>query len=57
MNKKMHKGKLGKGASPKTLRGPFKQADTMADMPTMGNRGGGKKMAKAREKRLERASV
>lgn len=46
----------GKTQTAKALRGPFKQADTMADMPTMGNRGG-KKSAKAREKRLERASV
>ena len=45
--------KKGKTKSPKALTGPFKQADTMADGKTMGN----PKMAKAREKRLSKASV
>ena len=52
----MAKGKMkmkSKKSSPKALTGPFKQADTMADGKTMGN----PKMAKAREKRLSKASV
>ena len=40
---------------PKALRGALKQVDTLADKPTM--TGGGKRMKKAREKRLEKASV
>lgn len=44
----------GKTASPKALRGPLKQADTMADRPSMGNP---KRSVKARNKRLERAAV
>lgn len=39
--------------SPKALKGAFKQSDTMADKPTMGNPKSGKRMAKMREKRLE----
>lgn len=53
------KGK-GKTQVAKMLRGPFKQADTMADGPTMGNPKAAKgkmKMSKAREKRLEKAAV
>ena len=50
---KMSKKMKGKTKSPKALTGPFKQADTMADGKTMGN----PKMAKAREKRLSKASV
>ena len=53
--KRSMKGK--KGSSPKFLRGAFKQADTMADGPTMGNPKAGKKQSKAREKRLEKAAV
>ena len=51
----MAKGKMKMKSkkSPKALTGPFKQADTMADGKTMGN----PKMAKAREKRLAKASV
>ena len=37
-------------AKPKQLKGPFKQADSMADK-------GGKRKSKARDKRLERAAV
>ena len=57
--KRSMKGKMGKGKTQvaKMLRGPFKQADTMADGPTMGNPKAGKKMAKARDKRLEKAAV
>ena len=51
------KGKGKMPASPKFLRGALKQADTMADGPTMGNPKAGKKMAKARDKRLEKAAV
>lgn len=43
----------GKTASPKQLKGLLKQADTMSDKATMGN----KRKSKARDKRLERASV
>jgi hypothetical protein len=52
---KMAKGKMmkGKSKSPKALKGAFKQADTMAEGKTMGN----PRMAKAREKRLSKASV
>jgi hypothetical protein len=38
--------------SPKALTGDFKQADTMADKPTMGNPKMAKRASKAREKRL-----
>ncbi len=58
--KRPHGLKRGKGkmpANPKYLRGALKQADTMADKPTMGNPKFGKRMAKARNKRLEKAAV
>lgn len=42
---------------PKALKGDFKQADTMADKPTMGNPKTAKRAAKSREKRLEKASM
>ena len=41
------------GHKPTMLKGKLKQADTMADKATMGN----PKMKKARDKRLEKASV
>jgi hypothetical protein len=42
-----------KKSMPKSLTGPFKQADTMADTKTMGN----PRAVKARDKRLAKASV
>jgi len=52
----MAKGKMmkkGKKSMPKSLTGPFKQPDTMAEGKTMGN----PRASKAREKRLSKASV
>jgi hypothetical protein len=47
--------KKSKGSMPKALRGKLAQADTMADKPTMGNPG--KRMKKARDKRLEKMAI
>lgn len=47
----------GKTHMPKGLTGRLKQVDTLSDKRTMGNPGGGKRAMKARDKRLEKASV
>ena len=52
---KRMKMKMKPGKSPKALKGKFAQADTMADKPTMGNPG--KRMKKARDKRLEKMAI
>lgn len=58
--KRRHGMKRGNKAQVvKSLSGKLRQSDTVADRPTMGNpgRGTGQRAAKARDKRLERASV
>lgn len=51
----MKKGK--REQTVKSLSGKQRQTGTLSEMPTMGNPGGGKKMRKARDKRLEKAAV
>lgn len=55
--KKIHMKKLGKTDKPKGLTGKLKQVDTLSSKRTMGNFGGGKSAKKARDKRMEKASL